>query len=114
MNNLQRLQMETKGIELQQDELIIYLEENNLSPFVEYKVDSATSRKYIYQAALSVLETVANDITRFANKQHEDFNVSDFSVSIQNRIDQLERKIRKLKTDEDIANETNFFMLFAD
>ncbi|WP_328007488.1 hypothetical protein [Heyndrickxia sporothermodurans] len=36
MNNLQRLQLETKGINLDQSELTIYLQENDLQPFDEY------------------------------------------------------------------------------
>lgn len=39
-------------------------------------------------------------------------SVSEFATNIQNRIDQLERKISKLKTDEQLENESNFFMLF--
>jgi len=114
MNNIQRLELETKGIKLEQDELSIYLQENNLQPFDEYNPQSATNKKRIYQSALSVLESIANDISRMAAVKMDDMTVSDFSDSIQSRIDQLERKIRNLKTDEQLQNESNFFMLFAD
>jgi hypothetical protein len=114
MNNLQRLQLETKGIELEQKELIIYLNENGLQPFDQYNAESATSKKSMYQAALAALESIANNPSKFANKKHEDMDVSDFAVNLQNRIDQLERKIRTLKTDEQIQNDTNFFMLLGD
>jgi len=112
MNNLQRLEMETKGVELDQSEAIIYLEENGLKPYEEYNSESATSKKKIYQSALSVLESIANNPDHFANKQSDDLSVSEFATNIQNRIDQLERKIRSLKTDEQIQNESSFFMLF--
>ncbi|WP_366162654.1 hypothetical protein ABXS71_06235 [Bacillus infantis] len=114
MNNLQRLQLETKGIQLEQDELIIYLQENNLEPFVDYSPQSATNKKNIYAAALSILESVANNPTTMKTYVMDDMTVSDFHENLMNRIDQLERKIRTLKTDEQLQNESNFFMLFAD
>lgn len=42
------------------------------------------------------------------NYKQDDISVSQFAENIQSRIDQLERKIRTMKTDD----ETNFFMLF--
>lgn len=114
INNLQRLELETKGIKLEQDELTIYLQENDLQPYEDYKPESATNKKSIYQSALSVLEIVANDISRMKSVRLDDMTVSDFSDSIQSRIDQLERKIRTLKTDQQIQNDSNFFMLFED
>lgn len=114
LNNLQRLELGTKGIKLEQDELSIYLQENDLLPFTEYNPQSATNKKNIYKSALSVLESIANDVNRMKSVKLDDMTVSDFSDSIQNRISQLEYKIRKMKTDEQIQNESNFFMLFAD
>ena len=114
INNLQRLELETKGIKLEQDELAIYLQENELQPFDEYIPTSATNKKSIYQSALSVLESIANDVSKMKSVKLGDMTVSDFSDSVQSRIDQLERKVRTLKTDEQIQNESSFFMLFAD
>ncbi|MGG4506854.1 hypothetical protein ABEP00_17070 [Heyndrickxia sporothermodurans] len=114
MNNLQRLQLETKGINLDQSELTIYLQENDLNPFEEYNPQSATSKRNIYRSALSILESVANNPTLMKSIKMDDTTISDFAESIQSRIDQLERKIRTLKTDDQIANESNFFMLFGD
>lgn len=114
MNNLQRLEMETKGIKLEQDELSIYLQENDLQPFVEYNPQSATNKKNIYRAALSILESIANNPASMKSYKMDDMTVSDFHENLMNRIDQLERKIRTLKTDEQLQNESNFFMLFAD
>ena len=112
MNNLQRLQFETKGIELDQSDLIIYLSENKLEAFSPYNPQSGTSKKTIYQSALSVLESIVNSPETMKNIKHEDMSVTNFATSIQSRIDQLDRKIRTLKTDEQLQNETNFFMLF--
>lgn len=112
MNNIQRLQMETKGINLDQNELIVYLEENNLSPFNEYDSKSATNKRNIYKSALSVLESVANSPDTLKNIKSEDLSVSDFATNIQNRIDQLQYKIRTLKTDEQAQYNSNTFFLF--
>jgi len=114
MNNLQRLELETKGINLEQDELVIYLQENNLQPFTEYNPQSATNKKCIYQSALSALESIANNPQSMKSYKLDDMTVSDFHENLMNRIDQLERKIRTLKTDEQLQNESNYFMLFAD
>ena len=64
MNNLQRLELETKGIQLKQDELTVYLQENELEPFTEYDAQSATNKKNIYRAALSVLESIRSEERR--------------------------------------------------
>ncbi|WP_210367420.1 hypothetical protein [Bacillus sp. REN3] len=114
MNNLQRLELETKGIQLEQDELSIYLQENDLQPFDEYDAQSATNKKNIYRAALSVLESIANNPASMKSYKMDDMTVSDFHENLMNRIDQLERKIRTLKTDEQLQNESNFFMMFSD
>lgn len=112
MDNLQRLEMETKGIQLDQSELSIYLIENGLQPTEEYNAQSATSKKSIYQSALGVLESIANNPELMKNIKHDDMTVSDFSSNIQNRIDQLERRIRSLKTDEQERLNSDMFMLF--
>lgn len=112
MNNLQRLEMETKGITLDQNELTIYLNENGLQPFDEYNTQSATSKKLIFKSALSVLESIANNPQSMKNYTHEDMTVAQFHENLMSRIDQLERKVRSLKNDEQAANDTNFFSLF--
>jgi len=114
MNNLQRLELETKGIQLDQSELTIYLQENNLQPFDSYDPSSATNKKMIYQSALSILDSICNNPVNLKSYRLDDMTVSDFADSLMARIDQLDRKIRLLKTDDQIQNESNFFMLFAD
>jgi len=114
MNNIQRLEMETKGINLDQSEISIHLQENQLQPFKPYNPESATSKKLIYQSALSILEGIANNPQSMKNYTHEDMTVDSFSDNLQSRIEQLERKVRTLRTDEQIQNESNFFMLFGE
>lgn len=114
MNNIQRLQMETKGINLDQSELVIYLQENDISPHENYNPQSATNKRNIYRSALSVLESIANSPSTLKNVKQEDMSVTDFATNIQNRIDQLEYKIRTLKTDEQAQLNSNTFMLFRE
>ncbi|MBU9720541.1 MULTISPECIES: DUF6706 family protein [Bacillaceae] len=106
MTNLQRLEMEIKGINLSQNELQVYLLESNLTPHTEYNPES---KKAIYQSALSILESIANQPSLMKSYKYDDMTVSDFAEHIQSRIDQLERKIRQMKTSEE---DTSFFMLF--
>ncbi|SFA52405.1 hypothetical protein SAMN05216169_103229 [Anoxybacillus pushchinoensis] len=111
MTNLQRLMLETKGIDLDQNELAVYLAENGLNPHDEYNPQSATAKRNIYKTALSILESIANNVQLMKNYKHEDMTVTDFHENLMNRIDSLERKIRQMKTDEQ-KQTGNVFMLF--
>ena len=110
MTNLQRLLLEVQSINLQQDELSIYLQENDLQPHNEYIPSSQLNKRNIYRTALSILESIANNPATMKNYKMDDTTVSDFSDNIQNRIDQLERKIRTMPIDE--QTDSNYFMLF--
>ena len=107
MNNIQRLQMETKGIELEQKELIIYLQENGLMSNDEY---NPTNKKAIYQTALSVLESIANNPELMKNIKMDDMSVSQFHENLQARIDQMYKTIRQMKTDQ--SSNSDVFMLY--
>ena len=108
MTNLQRLLLEVQGIDLDQNELIVYLEENGLKAHDEY-VPSATNKRNIYKTALSILESIANNPKLMKTYKLDDMTISGFHENLLSRIDQLERKIRQMKTDE---QEHNVFMLF--
>lgn len=110
MTNLQRLELETKGINLSQDESSIYLQEADLSPHAEYDATSATNKRNIYKASLFILESIANNPSNMKDYKNDDMSVSQFAENIQSRIDQLERKIRTMRTDE--QTDSNYFMLF--
>ncbi|MBE2932349.1 hypothetical protein HPJ92_07355 [Anoxybacillus flavithermus] len=111
MTNLQRLLLEVQGINLDQNELAVYLAENNLNPHDEYVPSSATNKRNIYKTALSILESIANNPKLMKTYKLDDMTVSDFHENLLNRIDQLERKIRQMKTDEQ-EQTGNVFMLF--
>ncbi|WP_394175583.1 hypothetical protein [Guptibacillus hwajinpoensis] len=112
MDYIQRTQMELKSIDIAPEELMIYLEENGiLQPLNEYNSQSNADKRAIYKTSLSVLESIANNPQQMKNYKEEDMSVSGFAESIQNRIDQLEKKIRHMSVD-DSNSESSFFMLF--
>lgn len=109
MNNLQRLEMEIKGIELSQEESIVYLSENGLVAHDEYNASSLTARRSIYQTALAALQSIANDPNLMKNIKQDDVTITEFHENISRRINQLTRSIRSMKTD---VSSSDVFMLF--
>lgn len=115
MINSDRLLMEIKGIDLTPDELNIYLEENLLVPTVEYIPTSNTNKRNILKAALSILESVANQPDLMRNYKQDDISVSQFHENLEKRIDTLTYKIRQIPDDAlTYQDGASFFMLFAD
>jgi hypothetical protein len=112
ITNLQRLEMETKGINIDQNELIIHLSENGLNPHEEYTATSSTAKRNIYKCALSILEGIANNPQTMKNYTIDDTTVSYFHNNLMTRIHDLERKIRTMQ-DDDTNTNGNFFMLFS-
>jgi len=110
MNNLQRIEMETKGINLSQAELIIYLEENGLAPHVAYEASNTDSQRAIYSTTLSILESLANNPENYKNIKMDDMSVSQFSENIQRRISHLVKKVRTMSIEKQ-SNST--FMLYS-
>lgn len=115
MKNLDRLKMEVKGIDFTDTELEIYMQENGLNPNEEYNPSSNTNKKNILKTALSILESVANNIDLMRNFKMEDMTISQFSENLQNRIDALDRKIRMIKDDNDTYTDgASFIYMFTD
>jgi hypothetical protein len=112
MTNLQRLELEIKGIELSHEEMWVYLDEAGLNHCDDYDPKSASNKKAIYETALSILESVANNPTLMKSYKSDDITISQFAENLQARIDQLSRKIRTMPTDE-TKEHSNFFMLFS-
>lgn len=115
MTNSDRLLMEIKGIDLIPDEIDIYLAENDLTATTEYVPTSNTNKRNILKTALSILESVANQPALMRNYKQDDMSVSQFAENLQNRIDQLEIKIRQIPDDSMTYQDgAQFFYMFAD
>lgn len=116
MNNIDRLKMSIDGINLSEDKLIIYLEENSLIHTDQYNPTSNTNKKNIYKTALNILEDIANNPSNMKNYKDEDITISNFAENLQNRIDQLERKIRQIPEDYLINNDngSSFIYMFTE
>ncbi|MED4567957.1 hypothetical protein P9302_00435 [Brevibacillus agri] len=114
MTNQKRLNMEIKGITLTPDEIAVYLQENGLNVNDTYNATDKAQTRKIYETALSILESIANQPALMKNYSQDDQTVSQFHENLMARIDQLDNKINKLKREEDKAANQNgsFFMLF--
>lgn len=114
MTNIERLQLETKGINLKEDELSIYLEENDLEPLADYDPKSSTNKRNILRTALSILEGIANNPKLMREYKTEDITVMDFHQNLMNRIDALERKIRLMADDNSVYQDgASFIYMFT-
>lgn len=111
INNRERLFLEIQGIELSPEEGLIHLEESGLDPDAEYNPSSPTSKRGILKTALSMLEALANNPTLMRTYKADDMTITDFATNLQNRIDQLERKIRQMSINDN--GDSSFFMLFS-
>lgn len=112
MTNLDRLKLEIQDSGFTDIELSIFLAENSLSPNDEYNPSSNQSKRSIYQSALTALEAIANNPQLMVDRKFDDTSVLDFADNLQNRIDQLERKIRQLPSSDTPQDNSNTFMLF--
>ncbi|MBT2669426.1 hypothetical protein J7E95_01300 [Streptomyces sp. ISL-14] len=110
MDNIERLQMEIAGLNIPQEELLVYLEEEGLKGLEVYNSASKASKRAIYATALSILHSVANQPHLMKNYKQDDMTVSDFAKALQSRINQLEVKVRQMPKDD--SKPSNFFNLF--
>ena len=118
MTYLDRIKLELQDISFNDAELTVLAQENGISnPALEYDPTSNTSKRAIYSTVLSVLEAIANNPNLMKNYKNEDISIMDFAESIQNRISQLERKIRLLPADdigENIADGASWTYIFRE
>lgn len=112
MNNKERLELEIRGIELEDAEIDVYLLENNLLATDEYDALSASNKKKIYSTALSILESLANNPTMMKSIKVDDMTVSEFHENLMKRIDQLEGKIRDMPTDDNTGGSGGWFIFY--
>lgn len=113
MTNLERLKMEIGDYNIEDEKLIIYLMENDLDDNIEYDAHSNTNKKAIYATALNVLESIANNPTTMKNYKTDDISITHFATNLQNRIDDLRKKIANMVTDEMVSeNDATFVWIF--
>ncbi len=110
MNNLERVKMEV-GITMPDDQLSVYLEEEGLTPTDTYDSSSPVSKRKLLLTTLAILNSIANNPFYMKNYKEDDITISAFAENLQNRIDQIERKLRLLPTDAN-NNESSTFFLF--
>jgi len=118
MTYLERIKLELQDISFTDTELTVLAQENGINnPTSEYDPSSNTAKRAIYSTVLSVLEAIANNPNLMKNYKNEDISIMDFAESIQNRISQLERKIRLLPSDdigENIADGASWTYMFRE
>ncbi|MEC1697761.1 hypothetical protein [Schinkia azotoformans] len=110
--NLERLELEIKGIDLLDTEMEVYLAENNLVATDTYDPTNNINKRAILESALGILEGIANNPKLMKTYKFEEESVSDFHENLMARIDQLDKKIRQLKQDEIKQNSSQSFYLF--
>ena len=112
ITNLERLKMEVQGIDFDDDILIVYLMENDLTHNDEYDPTSNTNKKAIYQTAVNVLESLANNPQMMKNYKTDDISITHFHTNLLNQIDNLNRKIRTMQNDDMVADNDAKFVWF--
>jgi hypothetical protein len=112
MTNLERLKMEIEGIAFDDNKLNVYLQENELNAIDNYDPSSKTNKKNILKTALSILESIANNVSNMKNYKTDDISISQFSENLNNRIDALDRKIRLIPDDEGYNDGASFVYMF--
>lgn len=113
LTNLDRVKIEIKGINFTDDEINIYLFENDLEPTKEYEPTSKNNKRNILSTALNILESIANNVELMRNYKTEDISVTQFSENLEKRIDSLSRKIRQIPNDnEGYSDGATFVYMF--
>ena len=113
MTNLERLKMEIEGFSIEDEKLIVYLMENDFTDNIEYDAHSNTNKKAIYTTALNVLESIANNPESMKNYKTNDITITHFATNLQNRIDDLRKKISTMANDENVSeNDASFVWMF--
>lgn len=110
MTNLERLNLEVEGIDFPYEKITVYLQENDLQPEEQYNPASNSSKRKIYETALSSLNALANNPSLLKDYKADDMTISNFSKNLQNRIEQLQNQIRTMPVDD--SEPSNFFNLF--
>lgn len=110
ITNLERVKMEV-GLTMPDDHLSIYLEEEGLKSTDTYDSSSVVAKRKLLLTTLAILNSIANNPSYMKNYKEDDITISAFAENLQNRIDQIERKLRLLPVDAN-QNESSTFFLF--
>ncbi|WDF52327.1 hypothetical protein PQ460_07935 [Paenibacillus sp. KACC 21273] len=110
MTNLERIKIEI-GMSIPDDQYSIYLEEEGLRPTDTYDSQSEVFKRKLLMTTLSILNSIANNPSYMKNYKEDDITISMFAENLQNRIEQIERKIRMLPI-VDQQKSSNVFFLF--
>lgn len=110
MTNIERLKLAIEGINISDNNLNIYLLENSLVATDTYNPSSNINKKQILKTALSILEDIANNPQNMKNYKTDDITISNFSDNIQSRIEQLEKKIRQIPSDDITSQDGSSFV----
>lgn len=100
MQNLERLKLELANKEyLTDDEYIVFLTENSLSPTTTY--DKSTMQKQLLLTVLDILEVVSNDVDIMRKVETEFTTTSDAYKYLEKRIAQVKDRIASLPIEEE-------------
>ena len=110
MTNKERLLLEVSGVELDNKEVEVYLNENGISATDTYDASSNLNKRAIYNSALAILNSIANQPHTMKSYKQDDMSVYDFAKFIQKRIDQLTNTIQSMPMTDSKPN--NYFNLF--
>lgn len=110
MTNKERLLLEVSGVELNDKEVEVYLQENGVSANDKYDASSNLNKRAIYNSALAILNSIANQPHTMKSYKQDDMSVYDFAKFIQKRIDQLTSTIQSMPTTD--SKPSNYFNLF--
>lgn len=114
MLNIDRLKMEVKGITLTNEEWDMYLLESGLISDEYYQPNNHNNKKQLLTAALSILESIANNPQSMKDYVIDDMTVSQFHENLMARIDQLENKINNIVIENESNMISSTFMLYND
>lgn len=114
MLNIDRLKMEVKGITLTNEEWDMYLLESGLISDEYYQPNNYNNKKQLLTAALSILESIANNPQSMKDYVIDDMTVSQFHENLMARIDQLENKINNIVIENESNMISSTFMLYND
>lgn len=109
ITNLERIKMEI-GMSIPDDQYSIYLEEEGLIPSNTYDPQFEMNKRKLLMTTLAILNSIANNPSYMKNYKEDDITISMFAENLQNRIEQIEHKIRMLPVIDQPKSSSTFFL----